>query len=124
MSVCFGVIVHTRVNQRCACVSSGILMRSAPCDPGVFVLHPLCRSTSCAGFSDGVVPRRLCGQEPLHLVDQLGTRVWHFLISRVYPLSVLTVVFLLFFVSLGWDYSVEIVFEDLLFPQEDGAFLP
>ena len=57
-------------------------------------------------------------------MDQLGTRVWHFLISRVYPLSVLTVVFLLFFVSLGWDYSVEIVFEDLLFPQEDGAFLP
>jgi len=65
MSVCFGVIVRTRINQRCVCVSSGVLVRSAPCDPGVCVLSPLCRSASGAGFSDGAVPRRLCGQKPL-----------------------------------------------------------
>jgi len=65
MSVCFGVIVRTRINQRCVCVSSGVLVRSAPCDPGVCVLSPSCRSASCAGFSDGAVPRRLCGQKPL-----------------------------------------------------------
>ena len=65
MSVCFGVIVRTRINQRCVCVSSGVLVRSAPCDPGVCVLSPLCRSASCAGISDEAVPRRLCGQKPL-----------------------------------------------------------
>jgi len=65
MSVCLGVIVRTWINQRCICVSSGVLVRSAPCDPGVCVLSPLCRSACCAGFSDGAVPRRLCGRKPL-----------------------------------------------------------
>jgi len=65
MNVCFGVIVRTRINQHCVCVSSGVLVRSAPFDPGVCVLSPLCRSASCAGFSDGAVPRRLCAQKPL-----------------------------------------------------------
>jgi len=65
MSVCFGVIVRTRIKERCVCVSSGVLVRSAPCDPGVCVLSPLCRSASCTGFSDGALPRRLCGQNPL-----------------------------------------------------------
>ena len=64
MNVCFGVIVRTRINQHCVCVSSGVLVRSAPFDPGVCVLSPLCRSASCAGFSDGAVPRWLCGQKP------------------------------------------------------------
>jgi len=62
MSVCFGIIVSIRINRCCVCVSSG----SAPCDTGVFVLSPLCRSASCAGISDGAVPRRLCGQKALH----------------------------------------------------------
>jgi len=65
MSVCYGVIVRILINQRCVCVSSGVLMSFAPCDPGPRVLSPLCRSTSCAGISDGAVPRRLCGQNPL-----------------------------------------------------------
>jgi len=30
MSVCFEVIVRTRINQRCVCVSSGILVHFAP----------------------------------------------------------------------------------------------
>jgi len=73
MSVCFGVIVRARMNQHCVHVSSGVLVRSAHCDPGVCVLSPLCRSASRAGFSDGAVPRRLCGQKPLHFLDQRGT---------------------------------------------------
>jgi len=71
MSVCFGVIVCTRINERCFCVRSGVLVRSAPCDPGVCVLSPLCCSASCAGVSDGSVPRRLCGQKPLQLTNIL-----------------------------------------------------
>jgi len=72
MSVWFGVIVRTRINQRCVCVSSGVLVRSAPCDAGVCVLSPLCRSASCAGFSDGAVPRRLCGQKPIQRRSKSG----------------------------------------------------
>jgi len=72
MSVCFGVIVRPRINQRCVCVSSGVLVRSAPCDPGACVRSPSCRSVSCAGFSDGAVPRRLCGQKPLNLLGKHG----------------------------------------------------
>jgi len=80
MSVCFGVIVRTRINHRCVCVSSGVLVRSAPCDPGVCVLSPLCRSASSAGFSDGAVPRRLCGQKPL----QAGPASWLWQRTRLF----------------------------------------
>ena len=65
MSVSFWVGLLQRVSQRCVCVSSGVLVRFAPCDPGVRVLFRLCRSTFCAGVSDGVLPRRLCEQKPL-----------------------------------------------------------
>jgi len=64
-SVCFGVVVRTRINQRCVCFSSVVLVRCVPCDPGVCVLSPLCRSAYCAEFTDGAVPRQLCGQKPL-----------------------------------------------------------
>jgi len=53
------VILRLRMNQRCVCVTSVVLVRSAPCDPGVCVVSPLPRSASCAGFSDGAIPRRL-----------------------------------------------------------------
>ena len=73
MSVCFGVILRIRINQRCVCVTFFVLARYAPCDPGVCVVSPLVRSTSCAGNSDGAIPRRLLGQDPLHSVDQRET---------------------------------------------------
>jgi len=59
MSVCFGVIVRIRINQRCVCVTSFILMRFAPGDPDVCVVSLELCSASCAGVSDGVIPRRL-----------------------------------------------------------------
>jgi len=52
-------------------------VRSAPCDPGVCVLSPLCRSASCAGFSDGALPRRLCGQKPLHVWAHVSNQEHH-----------------------------------------------
>jgi len=59
MSVCFRVIVRIRINQRCVSVTSVVLVRFAPGDPGVRVVSLALRSASCAGFSDGVIPRRL-----------------------------------------------------------------
>jgi len=53
MGVIAAVDLLHRIIQRCASVSFGILVRSAPCDPGACVLSPLCRSASFAGFSDG-----------------------------------------------------------------------
>jgi len=69
MSVCFGIILRLRVHQRCVCVPFSVMVRSAPCDPGVCVVSPLLRSASCAGLSDGAIPRRLYGQEPLQARD-------------------------------------------------------
>ena len=54
MSVCCGVIVRIRINQRCVCVTSVVLVRFAPSDPGLRVVTLAWRSASCAGFSDGV----------------------------------------------------------------------
>jgi len=68
MSVCFGVIARVRINNRCVCVTSVVLVLFAPSDPGVRVVTLAWRSTSCPGFSDGVIPRRLCGQDPLQSV--------------------------------------------------------
>jgi len=73
MRVCFGVIVRVRINNRCVCVASVVFVRFAPSDPGDRVVTLALRSASYAGFSDGVIPRWLWGQDPLHLVDQLGT---------------------------------------------------
>ena len=38
MSVCFGVIVRIRINQRCARVTSIVLVRVALSDPGVRIV--------------------------------------------------------------------------------------
>jgi len=43
-----------------------LFVRFAPSDPGVRDVALAWRSASCAGFSDGVIPRWLCGQDPLH----------------------------------------------------------
>ena len=59
MRVCFGVIVRVRINHRCVRVSSVVLARFAPSDPGVRVVTLRQRSASCDGFFDGVIPRRL-----------------------------------------------------------------
>jgi len=59
MSICFGVIVPIQINQRCVCVTSVVLVRFAPFDPGVRVVSPVFRCTSCAGLSDVAIPRRL-----------------------------------------------------------------
>ena len=59
MSVCFGIILRIRMNQPCVCVTSVVLVRFAPGDPGVRVVSPVFRSASCAGLSDGAKPRRL-----------------------------------------------------------------
>jgi len=53
MRVCFGVIVRIRINQRCFWVTSVVLVRFVPGDPGVRVVSPVFRSASCAGISDG-----------------------------------------------------------------------
>jgi len=63
MSVSSGIDLLQWKHQHFACASSGVSVRLALCDPGAFVL-PLCRSASCAWFSDGAVPRWLCGQKP------------------------------------------------------------
>jgi len=65
MSVCFGVILRLRINQRCACVTFVVLVRSAPSDPGVCNFSPLLSSAFCAGLSAGDIPCRLRGQDPL-----------------------------------------------------------
>jgi len=65
MSVCFGVIVRIRINQRCVYVTSVVLVRFAPGAPGVRAVSLVLRSASWAGFSDGVISRRLRGQDPL-----------------------------------------------------------
>jgi len=57
--VCFGGIVRIEINQRCVCDTSVVLVRFAPGDPGVRVVSPVFRSASCAGISDGAIPRRL-----------------------------------------------------------------
>jgi len=56
MSVCFGFIVRVRINQRCVCVTSVVLVRFAPGDPCVRVVSLVLRSASCAGFSNGLYP--------------------------------------------------------------------
>jgi len=38
MSVRFGVVVRVGINHRCVCVSSDVLVRFAPYDPGVRVV--------------------------------------------------------------------------------------
>jgi len=73
MTVSAGIDLLQWTNQRWVCVSSGVLVCCAPCDPGVCVFSPLCLSASCAGYSDGAMLCRLCGQKPLHLMNQLGT---------------------------------------------------
>ena len=57
--MCFGGIVRIEINQRCVCDTSVVLVRFAPGDPGVRVVSPVFRSASCAGISDGAIPRRL-----------------------------------------------------------------
>jgi len=59
MTVSFGVILRLRISQRCVCVTSVVLVRFAPGDPGVRVVFPVLRSAPCAGLSDGAIPRRL-----------------------------------------------------------------
>ena len=112
MSVCYGVIVRIRINQRCVCVSSGVLMSFAPCNPGPRVLSPLCRSTSCAGISDGAVPLGCAGRnhyiawiswgQGFALLDHSGLPCArsHGGLSAVLCLS------------LGCDCSVDIIMED------------
>jgi len=82
MSVCFGVIVRTRIHQRCVRVISVVLVCLSPGDPGIRVVCLVQRSASCAGFSDGVFPvgregrihcmRRIIWGQGQALPDQSG----------------------------------------------------
>jgi len=56
MSVCFGAIVRIRINQRCVCVTSVLLVRFAHGDPSVRVASPVFRSAFCAGLPTGPYP--------------------------------------------------------------------
>ena len=69
----FGVSLHLRMNEHCVCVSSGVLVRYAPCDPGVRALSPLCSARSDVGLPSGSFPVRFARRKPLHLVDQRQT---------------------------------------------------
>jgi len=62
--MCFAVSLHLRANQRCVCVSSGVLVRYARCDLGVRVLSPFCHSISCDGFPSESFPVGFARQKP------------------------------------------------------------
>jgi len=56
MRVCFRVIVRVRINHRCVCVASVVLVRFAPSDPGVRVVTLACVPHPVLGFPTGLFP--------------------------------------------------------------------